>query len=125
MRPNSPMARPRVRFSAKAVLSALEYLLHGYATEPPDLGIFLAQMWRLHPSLCRFTSGAVYEDRLQCQPQTAERVFVLGVRRPEWMIRDAGLIYIPVEHEGNVYESHEEKNRIVALVDELIGLPLR
>jgi uncharacterized protein len=106
-------------------LSALEYLLHGHATVPADLGIFLARTWRLHPNLCRFISGAVYEDQLQCQPHTAVRVFVPGARRPGWMIRDAGLIYIPVEHDGNVYESPEEEERIAALVDELIGVPLR
>jgi uncharacterized protein len=41
------------------------------------------------------------------------------------MVRDAGLIYIPVEHDGNVYESPEEEERISALVEDLIGVPLR
>jgi len=106
-------------------LSALEYLLEGHATVPPDLGIFLAKTWRLHPNLCQFISGAVYEDRLQChQPHTTERVLAPGARRPAWMVRDAGLIYIPVEHDGNVYESPEEEDRIAELVGELTGLPL-
>jgi uncharacterized protein len=105
-------------------LSALEYLLEGHATVPPDLGIFLAHTWRLLPSLCRFISGAVYEDRLQCQAHTAERVFAPDARRPAWMTRNAGLIHVAVEHDGNVYESPEEEDRIAAIVDELTRLPL-
>jgi uncharacterized protein len=35
------------------------------------------------------------------------------------------LIYIPVEHDGNVYESPEEADRIAALVRDLLGLQLR
>ena len=45
-----------------------------------------------------FISGAVYEDRLDCQPHTADRVLV--GKLPAWPTRPAGLLYAPVEHEG-------------------------
>jgi uncharacterized protein len=106
-------------------LSALEYLLQGQATVPPDFGIFLSLTWRLHPQLCSFISGAVYEDRLECEPHTIERVLVGGGHPPEWLARTAGLIYEPVEHDGNVYESVEEEDRIAELVRDLLGLRLR
>ena len=32
---------------------------------PPDRGLFLAETWRLAPSICRFTSELFYEGRLK------------------------------------------------------------
>lgn len=106
-------------------LSVLEYLLQGQPTVAPDFGIFLSRTWRLHPTLCHFISGAVYEDRLACEPHTAERIIVPGVKPPPWMSRTAGLIYVPVEHEGNVYESAEEEEQIARLVQDLTALRVR
>ena len=88
----------------------------------PNFGIFLATTWRLHPALCHFISGAVYEDRLGCESHTAERVIAAGPQLPPWMPRTAGLVYIPVEHEGRVYESAEEEELIAALVRDLMTL---
>jgi uncharacterized protein len=106
-------------------LSALDYLLQGQPTVPADFGIFLSRTWRLHPALCHFISGAVYEDQLGSEPHTAERVIVAGAQPPAWMTRTAGLVYIPVEHEGNVYESAEEEERIADLVQDLLALRVR
>ena len=106
-------------------LSTLEYLLQDHATIPSDFGIFLPHTRRLHPSLCKFISGAVYEDRLGCELHTSERVLVAGAHLPDWLTCTAGLIYVPVEHEGSVYESVEEEDRIAALVRDLLGLRLR
>jgi hypothetical protein len=106
-------------------LSTLEYLLQGHATIPLDFGIFLSRTWRLHPNLCHFISGAVYEDRLGCEAHTVERVLDAGTHPPDWLARAAGLVYVPVEQEGNVYESVEEEDRIAALVRDLAGLRLR
>jgi uncharacterized protein len=103
-------------------LSVLDYLLQGQPTVPPDFGIFLATTWRLHPALCHFISGAVYENRLGCMPHTAERVILAGPQPPPWMPRAAGLVYIPVEHEGRVYESAEEEELIAVLVRDLMTL---
>ena len=106
-------------------LSALEYLLQGQPTVPDDFGIFLPRTWRLHPALCHFISGAVYEDRLGCVPHTAERVIVAGAHPPTWMTRTAGLVYVSVEHEGNIYESVEEEEQIACLVRDLMAQRVR
>jgi uncharacterized protein len=106
-------------------VSALDYLLQGQPTVPLDFGIFLSRTWRLHPALCHFISGAVYEDRLGFEAHTAERVIVAGACQPAWLTRMAGLVYIPVEHEGNIYESAEEEDRIADLVRDLMALRLR
>ena len=37
-------------------VSALAHILGGEQTIPPDRGLFLAETWRLHPSICDFTS---------------------------------------------------------------------
>src|ERR1035438_3435641 len=105
--------------------STLEYLLQDHATIPADFGIFLPRTWRLHPSLCNFISGGVYEGRLGCETHTAERVLDPGNHHPDWLSRAAGLIYIPVEHEGNVYESVEEEDKIADIIRDLLGLRLR
>jgi len=104
-------------------LSVLEYLLQGQATVPDDFGIFLPRTWRLHPTICRFISGAVYDDRLDCQPHTADRALVGDL--PGSLTKPAGLVYVPVEHEGNVYESSEEADRIGALVGDLLKVSVR
>jgi uncharacterized protein len=105
--------------------STLEYLLQEHATIPADFGIFLPRTWRLHPNLCRFISGAVYEDRLGCEAHTADRVLDMGTKPPDWLSRNAGLIYVQVEHEGNVYESKEEEDRIAVLAEDLMTFRLR
>ena len=47
-----------------AEVSALEHLLAGAKTIPPDKGLFLEKTWRLHPKICEFTSEVFYEGRL-------------------------------------------------------------
>ena len=68
--------------------------------------------------ICGFISSAVYEDRLGYQAYTASRVLTGKV--PEWLDRPAGLFYVPVEHEGNIYESAEEEDRIASLMNDLL-----
>jgi hypothetical protein len=101
--------------------STLEYLLESHATIPSDLGIFLGETWRMHPEVCRFISGAVYEDRLIPKPLTAGRTirFRTGSRRH--IQQSAGVVFIPVEHEGNTYQSEEEAEVIAQIVAELTG----
>jgi len=101
-------------------LSILDYVLQGKATIPEELGIFLGTTWRLHPRLCDVISGAVYEGRLQPAPHTRHRI----VRVPptaRYVTREAGILFVPVAHEGNTQGSDEEVAVIRALVDEVVG----
>ena len=102
-------------------LSALDYALEGHATVPPEIGIFLETTWRLHPEICRFISGAVYEDRLRPEPHTANRVIRLPGGGGEHVTKEAGIVFSEVEHEGNGQASDEEVERIVEVVHELVG----
>lgn len=103
--------------------SVLEYLLDGHATISADLGIFLAETYRLHPRLCDFISGAVYEGRLHPVAVTASRVIEVPAV-PRHVPIEAGLLFLPVEHEGNTQASDEEVAAIVELVGQLVGRKL-
>jgi predicted RecB family nuclease len=105
--------------------SALEYLLHGQRTVPAHLGIFLSTTWRLHPSICGFISGAVYEDKLHAQACTSARVLRVPLTAAgRFVAREAGIVFVPVEHEGNAQASEEEVATIAALIAELCGREL-
>ena len=97
-------------------LSTLDYLLQDKPTIPEDLGIFLGTTWRLHPKVCQFISEAVYEGRLVTEAHTEARKVLLD-GGAEWIDREAGVLFLPVEHSGNVQASEEE----VAAIKEIIG----
>ena len=46
-------------------VSALAHILGDEQTIPPDRGLFLEQTWRLHPSICEFTSELFYAGKLK------------------------------------------------------------
>ena len=94
--------------------SALEHVLGGAKTIAEDRGLFLHQTRRLHPSICAFTAEVFYEDKLASFPGL-ERQTVIGAAE----LGEAGLVFVPVEHEGNQSRSKEEieaVERIVALL---------
>jgi predicted RecB family nuclease len=102
-------------------LSVLDYYLEGKATIPPEQGLFLGTTRRLHPGICDFISGAIYEGRLRSEPMTAKRVIRLGKKSARRVPVEAGLLFVPVEHEGNSQGSDEEVAVIRELVAELLG----
>jgi predicted RecB family nuclease len=95
-------------------ISALAHLLHGRPTIGEAEGLFLAETWRLHPAICRFTSELFYEGRL---------VSIGGLERQaietSTSFSRAGLWFVPVEHEGNQSHSTEEVACVSAVVESL------
>jgi len=102
-------------------LSVLDYYLEGKATIPPEQGLFLGTTRRLHPGICDFISGAIYEGRLRSESMTAKRVIRHGKNPARCVPVEAGLLFVPVEHEGNSQGSDEEVAVIRDLVGELLG----
>jgi uncharacterized protein len=94
--------------------SALEHILGGRKTIPNDAGLFLQQTRRLHPAICEFTAELFYENRLSAHPGLEKQAVVSSTRFPE-----AGLAYVPVEHEGNQSRAVEEVEAIAAIAAEL------
>lgn len=90
--------------------SALDHILAGAQTIDPDRGLFLGETWRLHPSICEFTSEQFYEGKLASRPGL-ERQSVSG--QPAL---GSGLRYLPVEHVGNHNCSPEEADVVTDLV---------
>jgi uncharacterized protein len=101
--------------------STLEYLLQDHATIPPERGIFLDKTWRLHPEICSFISGAIYEGRLEPGPGNGRRVVRVPEAGGQRIGSQSGLVFVPVEHEGNTQASDEEVAVIREIVDELCG----
>ncbi|MBD9443728.1 TM0106 family RecB-like putative nuclease [Pseudomonas sp. PDM04] len=93
--------------------SILDYLLDGTPTIAPDRGVFLAHTWRMHPDVCSFISQAVYEGQLSPAPGNEKRVLSLDGQRPE--VPSSGLMFCPVEHDGNSQSSDEEAAYVKAL----------
>lgn len=97
-------------------ISALGHLLNGYETIPDDQGLFLEETWRLHPSICTFTSDLFYAGKLEAREHNARQGIV-----SKGPVCGAGLWYLPVEHEGNVNASLEEATSIAALIERLLA----
>lgn len=96
--------------------SALEHILGGHKTMPPDRGLFLEQTWRLHPSICAFNSELFYEGRLHSQKSCHQQ----AIDGPT-PFAGAGLWFVSVPHDGNQSCSPEEADRVGELVRELLS----
>ena len=97
--------------------SILEYLLQDHVTIPENLGIFLPHTYRMHPDVCSFISEMIYAGRLQSKVSSKRHIDISG----KFIKKQAGICFIPVEHEGNTQASEEEVDIIKSLADELLG----
>jgi uncharacterized protein len=104
--------------------SALDYLLKDHATIPPERGVFLDRTHRLHPAICGLVSQMVYEGRLAPAPDTVRRVLRVPGSGARLAPSEAGIVFVPVAHEGNRQASDEEAAAVRELVDELLGREL-
>ena len=95
--------------------SALDHILDGKQTIGTDQGLFLEETWRLHPSICTFTSELFYEDKLHSRA-CLERQAVIG-----GPAAGSGLRYLPVPHVGNTNCSPEEASAVSDLVWDILA----
>jgi predicted RecB family nuclease len=95
--------------------SALEHLLNGRKTIPPDLGFLLPETWRLHPKVCKYTSEFFYDEKLHSHPISLSRV----LEGHKWL-DGAGLWIVPVEHEGSRNSSAEEVEAVARIAEGLL-----
>lgn len=101
-------------------LSILDYFIGSSSTVPPHLGVFLDRTYRLHPEICRFVSGATYEGRLEPAPGNEQRVVRVPSVGGKHVTKEAGIVYLPIDHEGNRQSSDEEVALIRDVVKELL-----
>lgn len=102
-------------------LSALAYFLQEHTTVPPELGAFLGRTRRLPESICTVVSDAFYEGRLERDPAQPARSLRSGTGRSRLGERGTGIVFVPVEHEGNTRSSDEEVEIVRAVVEDLKG----
>jgi uncharacterized protein len=96
--------------------SALAHILDGHKVMPDDRGIFLAQTWRMAPSICAFCSEAFDEGKLTSREGLhVQRLSGAG------SFDGAGLFRVHVDHVGNTNESAEEVEAVVRVVDILLA----
>lgn len=98
-----------------ADVAALTHLIGtDRATLASDQGLFLGETWRLHPSICAFTSELYYDGKLTtvagCDRQ---RIDDTGI------VDGAGMFLLEVEHTGNQASSPEECDAIAGLIRSL------
>jgi uncharacterized protein len=97
-------------------VSSLDHILGTHATVPADRGLFLAETWRLHPSICAFNSEMFYESRLHPRPGLENQLI-----KSKGRLNGAGLRYLSIEHEGNQSSSLQEADCIRGLVADIVG----
>jgi predicted RecB family nuclease len=95
-------------------ISALAHLLDGRRTISEEKGLFLAETWRLHPAICRFTSELFYEGRLFSHEGLEQQ----NIQAPK-PFSGADLWFVPVVHEGNQSYSTEEVEEVSAIIEHL------
>jgi uncharacterized protein len=95
-------------------ISALAHLLDGKRTIGEAQGLFLAETWRLHPTICAFTSELFYEGRLHSLSGLEQQRILASAP-----FSGAGLWFVPITHEGNQSYSAEEVECVSAIVESL------
>jgi len=106
-------------------VSALEHLLEGHATVPPERGVFLAETRRMHPDLCAFISEAVYERRLRAAMGNEVQELLADPTLDVEAIASAGLRFVTVDSIGCTQRSHPEAERLDRTYRALLGQPWR
>ena len=102
-------------------LSIMDYLMRDTPTIPADMGVFLGTTWRMHPAVNRFISEQVYEGRLEAHPDNSGRVIDVPEDYQGPLNKNAGIVFVPVAHEGNTQGSDEEVAVIRNLAKSLMG----
>ena len=100
--------------------SCLEYYMQDDATVAPNKGIFLSTTWRMHPELCSVISSAVYEARLTSESDNAKQILIPPKELEGRFTKRAGILWVPVMHEGNAQGSEEEADEIKLIIRDLL-----
>lgn len=113
-------------------LSSLQYALKDveeskddipviHAVVPDGSGLFLGTSYRMHPDVCDFVSESIYEDRLESFADCSRQRIDIA-KAPNALIRkEHGIVFSPVEHDGDTQYSTDEAERVVAIFNELVG----
>jgi len=85
------------------------------------MGIFLGTTYRMHSAVNRFISDGIYERKLESAVDNDRQCIKVPDGYQGILNKEAGIIPVPVFHEGNTQASEEEVEKIVLLAHQLIG----
>jgi hypothetical protein len=102
-------------------LSILDYLLHDAPIIPAHMGVFLDTTYRMHSKVNDYISNAIYEGKLKADVDNDKQVIDVPESYKGVLDKSAGVILIPVEHQGNTQASDEEVEAIKQHAHELLG----
>jgi predicted RecB family nuclease len=106
---------------AESGLSILDYLLHDSPIIPANMGVFLDTTYRMHSSVNEFISKAIYQGQLKSHQSNDQQKVLVPTDYSGQLNQEAGVIFVPVEHQGNTQASDEEVVAIQQMVSELMG----
>src|SRR5688572_4959495 len=75
----------------------------------------------MHPDVCTFISESIYEARLCSYADTAKQKIEVPDGRSKLVSCSSGIVFIDVEHEGNIQQSDEEVEQVLAVYEEMLG----
>ena len=85
------------------------------------MGVFLGTTYRMHSKVNQFISEHIYEGKLESHPSNDKRIIDVPSDYEGPLNIEAGVLFVPVEHEGNTQASDEEVAVIRELANSLIG----
>jgi uncharacterized protein len=97
-------------------VSALDHILAGEQTIPPNKGLFLEETWRLHADICAYTSELFYASKLRSHAGLEKQAI-----KSAGPLSGSGLRYLAVAHSGNQNCSPEEAQAIATLVNTIMN----
>jgi uncharacterized protein len=101
-------------------LSVLDYLLHDIPTIADDMGVFLSESYRMHPAVNQFISEYIYEAKLHADSDNVKQLVHVPTAYTGILNKEAGIVFVPVEHQANTQASDEEVEQIAQLTQELL-----
>ena len=85
------------------------------------MGVFLGTTFRMHSKVNQFISKYIYDGKLLSHPDNDLRVIDVPPKYKGPLNKNAGIIFVPVIHEGNSQASDEEAEEIKQLTNTLLG----
>ena len=107
----------RAKHNGYARKSSLDFVLENYDTISPEKGIFLNTTRRLNKKLCKFISDSFYDSRLTSHEIANTRTVKLDLEP----IKNEGLFYVPIDHNGCSQRSDEEADLVEKMFNKTIN----
>jgi len=107
----------RAKHEGYAKMSSLDFILGDDDTISADKGIFLNVTRRLNKKICNYISTSFYDSRLTSDPITETRSVNLKLNP----IKDEGLFYVPIDHNGCSQRSDEEADLVEKTYNKIIN----